>query len=171
MTKFILAVASALLASQSSISVRVADMAVKAPPIPAPLYNWNGFYVGANAGGAWTNGSLSIPSNNLYGGATGFIAGVQAGYNFQAGHFLFGVEDDFDGATFGSFCASDAYPRHGAAQPNRSEMESEATIELCRRMTMFLLALGLGRQLPPRPCQSVHQDSTPAPIGRRSETA
>ena len=25
-------------------------------------------------------------------------AGVQAGYNFQAGHFLFGVEGEFDGA-------------------------------------------------------------------------
>jgi hypothetical protein len=29
------------------------------------------------------------------------IAGVQAGYNFQVGHFLFGAEGDFDGATFG----------------------------------------------------------------------
>ena len=27
--------------------------------------------------------------------------GVQAGYNFQAGHLLFGIEGDFDGATFG----------------------------------------------------------------------
>jgi hypothetical protein len=52
-------------------------------------------------GGAWTSGSLNIPNNSFYGGLTEFIAGVQAGYNFQAGHFLFGVEGDFDGATFG----------------------------------------------------------------------
>ena len=26
--------------------------------------------------------------------------GIQAGYNVQAGHFLFGVEGDFDWATF-----------------------------------------------------------------------
>ena len=39
----------------------------------------------------WSNGSLNIPGNNLYGGLTEFIGGVQAGYNFQAGHFLFGV--------------------------------------------------------------------------------
>ena len=35
---------------------------------------------------AWTNGSLNIPGNNFYGGITEFIGGVQAGYNFQAGH-------------------------------------------------------------------------------------
>ena len=28
------------------------------------------------------------------------IGGVQLGYNVQVGHFLFGVEGDFDGATF-----------------------------------------------------------------------
>ena len=69
-------------------------------PIAAPPYNWSGFYVGANFGGGWSNGSLNIPGNNLYGGLTEFIGGVQAGYNFQAGHFLFGVEGDFDGASF-----------------------------------------------------------------------
>ena len=25
----------------------------KAPPMVAPVYNWTGFYVGLNAGGAW----------------------------------------------------------------------------------------------------------------------
>ncbi|WP_439368256.1 outer membrane protein [Bradyrhizobium sp. DASA03120] len=74
---------------------------MKAPPVPAPAYNWSGFYVGANLGGAWTRGHLNIRGNNLYGGLTEFIGGVQAGYNFQAGHLLFGVEGDFDGATFG----------------------------------------------------------------------
>ena len=90
-----------LIAIGASVAANAADMAVKAPPIPEPPYNWSGPYVGANFGGAWTSGSLNIPNNNLYGGLTEFIAGVQAGYNFQAGHFLFGVEGDFDGATFG----------------------------------------------------------------------
>jgi hypothetical protein len=57
---------------------------VKAAPVPSPAYNWSGFYLGASLGGAWTNGSLNIPGNNLYGGLTEFIGGVQAGYNFQA---------------------------------------------------------------------------------------
>ena len=77
-------------------------MPIKAPvykaPIAAPPYNWSGFYVGVNFGGGWSSGSLNIPGNNLYGGLTEFIGGVQAGYNFQAGHFLFGVEGDFDWA-------------------------------------------------------------------------
>jgi hypothetical protein len=50
-------------------------------PIAAPPYNWSGFYVGANFGGGWSNGSLNIPGNNLYGGLSEFIGGVQAGYN------------------------------------------------------------------------------------------
>ena len=87
-------------------SALASDLPIKAPvykaPIAAPSYNWSGFYVGANFGGGWTNGSLNIPGNNLYGGLTEFIGGVQAGYNFQAGHFLFGVEGDFDWAGFRS---------------------------------------------------------------------
>jgi len=83
------------------VSAHAADMPVKAPPpAPPPPYNWSGFYVGANFGGAWTNGSLNIPNNSFYGGLTEFIGGVQAGYNFQAGHLLLGVEGEFDGATF-----------------------------------------------------------------------
>ena len=43
-----------------------ADFPIKAPAynasITAPPYNWSGFYVGASIGGAWTSGSLNIPS-------------------------------------------------------------------------------------------------------------
>jgi opacity protein-like surface antigen len=85
-------------------SAVASDLPTKAPlnktPIVAPSYNWSGFYVGANFGGGWTNGGLSIPGNSPYGGLTEFIGGVQAGYNFQAGHLLFGVEGDVDWASF-----------------------------------------------------------------------
>jgi opacity protein-like surface antigen len=92
----------AVFAVAMSPVVRAADMAVKAPPsAPAPsYYNWSGLYVGANFGGAWSNGNLNIPGNNFYGGLNEFIAGGQIGYNFQAGQFLYGVEGTFDGATF-----------------------------------------------------------------------
>ncbi|MGC2075579.1 MAG: outer membrane protein [Xanthobacteraceae bacterium] len=92
----------AALAVGASIPAFAADMAVKAPPPPAAAapYDWSGLYVGGNFGGAWTSGSLNIPGNNFYGGLTDFIGGVQAGYNFQAGHFLYGVEGTFDWATF-----------------------------------------------------------------------
>ena len=98
---FLTCVAAAGLLSGSALA---SDLPTKAPayktPIAAPPYNWSGFYVGANFGGAWTNGSLNIPGNNFYGGITEFIGGVQAGYNFQAGHLLFGIEGDFDWASF-----------------------------------------------------------------------
>ena len=98
---FLAGIAAAGLLSGSALA---SDLPVKAPlykaPIAAPPYNWSGFYVGANFGGGWSNGSLNIPGNNLYGGLSEFIGGVQAGYNFQAGHFLFGVEGEFDGAGF-----------------------------------------------------------------------
>jgi len=85
-------------------SALASDLPTRSPvnkaPIAAPPYNWSGFYVGANFGGGWTSGSLNIPGNNIYGGITEFIGGVQAGYNFQAGHVLLGIEGDFDWASF-----------------------------------------------------------------------
>lgn len=61
------------------------------PPLPPPLLPclWLGPYVGANAGFQWTSsvGGLS-PS-----GVTG---GIQAGYNWQNGAFVYGVEADFN---------------------------------------------------------------------------
>ena len=90
----------ALFVISVSVTARAADMPVKAPPAEPP-YNWSGLYFGANFGGAWTSGSLNIPGNNLYGGITEFIGGVQLGYNVQAGRLLLGIEGDVDWASFG----------------------------------------------------------------------
>jgi opacity protein-like surface antigen len=92
--------AAALLNGSAHASDLPAKAAVYQAPIAALPYNWSGLYVGANFGGAWSNGSLNIPGNNLYGGLTEAIGGLQTGYNFQAGHFLFGVEGAFDWAGF-----------------------------------------------------------------------
>ncbi len=92
--------AAGLLSGPALASDLPAKASAYKAPIAAPPYNWSGFYVGANFGGGWSNGSLNIPGNNLYGGLSEFIGGVQAGYNFQAGHFLIGVEGEFDGAGF-----------------------------------------------------------------------
>src|SRR6476620_2047236 len=91
-------------AAYRSRSARASDLLGKAPvyaaPIAPPPYNWSGLYMGANFGGGWSNGSVNIPGNNLYGGLSEFIGGVPAGYNLQAGHFLVGVEGEFGGAGF-----------------------------------------------------------------------
>jgi hypothetical protein len=45
----------------ATVVAHAADvMPMKALPasVSPPPYNWSGFYVGANVGGAWTSGSL-----------------------------------------------------------------------------------------------------------------
>jgi outer membrane immunogenic protein len=100
-----------------------ADMAVKAPPpAPAPVYSWTGWYVGLNAGVTWgqsdVNSAFSCPgpgscfySNPLNLAAfsaagtgslsdTGFIGGIQTGYNWQSGNLVAGLEADFNSFNF-----------------------------------------------------------------------
>jgi opacity protein-like surface antigen len=99
---------SAISALALSQTASAADKLVKASiykaPIVAPAYNWTGLYVGGNVGGAWSG--IMLTDNNagasLNPGGTGFIGGAQAGYNLQAGSFLYGIEGDFDGSTFSS---------------------------------------------------------------------
>jgi len=98
---------SALLAfSVPGRTASPADLRVKAPiykaPKATPVYDWTGWYVGSHIGGAWsdvvlTDSALGISLNS---GGTGFIGGLQTGYNLQSGNFLYGVEGDFVWTTF-----------------------------------------------------------------------
>ena len=89
-----------------------------APPVfvpPIPVFSWTGFYLGGNAGYAWTSGdtvhttandpitasqftAMTVPtSQNLH--AKGVTAGGQVGYNYQLqassfGALVIGVEAD-----------------------------------------------------------------------------
>jgi outer membrane immunogenic protein len=69
-----------------------ADMPAKAPA--AQLFNWTGFYVGANAGGLW--GTTDQPEPDVFMNLRGGMAGGTAGYNWQAGNWVLGLEGDFD---------------------------------------------------------------------------
>jgi len=112
-----LLVVSAALAALVGSPALAADMAApvyKAPPPPAPVCVWCGWYVGVNAGGAVNNstysvepagGFLTIPlflpdngqrtaSANL--NQTSFTGGIQGGYNYQTGMWVWGVETDFN---------------------------------------------------------------------------
>jgi outer membrane immunogenic protein len=74
----------------------------KAPPIAAPTYDWSGYYVGVFGGYGYGNhnlnnatgpaGSANFTTNYSSEGALG---GVEAGYNFQSGNIVFGVEGDY----------------------------------------------------------------------------
>ncbi|HET9159451.1 MAG TPA: outer membrane protein [Caulobacteraceae bacterium] len=58
---------------------------------PAPMgggYNWGGFYAGVNAGYEW--GKVSNTSGN----PSGLAGGIQGGYNWQNGQFVYGAETD-----------------------------------------------------------------------------
>jgi outer membrane immunogenic protein len=85
------------------LGIAAADLAAtpytKAPlPMVAPIYDWSGFYIGANGGwGSAHNCWDVIP----FGGVlfndgcvnrSGGVIGGQVGYRWQAGRFVFGLE-------------------------------------------------------------------------------
>src|SRR3954465_9957319 len=85
--------AVALLAAGLAPPAQAADMnyGSRAPyTVNQPLnaYSWAGPYIGGNLGYAWgkVDNNLTKPS--------GVSGGVQAGYNWQNGPFVFGVEGD-----------------------------------------------------------------------------
>ncbi|MBI2716683.1 MAG: porin family protein [Rhizobiales bacterium] len=90
MKKTILAMTVASLVAAAGTAT-AADLPRSSAPYysPAPaVYNWGGGYAGLNVGYEWgriTNSSIS-PS--------GLEGGLQAGYNWQSGQFVFGGETD-----------------------------------------------------------------------------
>ena len=96
--------------SATAIPALAADLAPraysKAPPVATPVYDWSGFYVGANVGGAWDNGSSTnraLDGTFVSAGTasnSGVIGGGQIGYNFMiAPNFLLGLGADVDGTS------------------------------------------------------------------------
>lgn len=78
----------------------------KAPPMVA-VYDWSGFYVGVNGGGASSRDCYTITSvagspvpQNSEGchNATGGLVGGQIGYRWQMSNWVFGVEGQGDWA-------------------------------------------------------------------------
>jgi len=87
-------------------------------PMMSPVFSWTGFYVGGHVGAGWgtTTSELDVGrtlANNGLDPAdaalalvlpiaqtqmNGFLGGVQAGYNWQSGLMVFGIEGDFSGA-------------------------------------------------------------------------
>jgi outer membrane immunogenic protein len=92
----------------TSISANAADVAVP-PSVSAlslaytpSLLSWNGFYIGGNFGGTWSqrNASDNLFLLNFSDPSTSgqFIGGGQAGFNYQVGIIVVGIEADFDWA-------------------------------------------------------------------------
>jgi len=70
---------------------------------PLPAASWTSFYLGGNVGSgmARERSSLAVFFTNEQFNLSpyGFIGGVQAGYNWQAASWVFGVEADIQGST------------------------------------------------------------------------
>jgi outer membrane immunogenic protein len=114
-------VVSAALLATTTIGAQAADLPVKAPYYKTPVaavYDWTGFYLGANAGVGLgrslsqltvPDGAVSIQERSLF-GAAGAVGGGQIGYNWQFSNVVLGVETDLQGAaiednrTCGLYC-------------------------------------------------------------------
>jgi outer membrane immunogenic protein len=89
-------------AALSGGSALAADLPLKAAPAPLPPpFSWTGLYIGANIGGAWSQGTITdnLTGANLSADSSGFIGGGQIGYNYQISQFVLGIEWDIDGTT------------------------------------------------------------------------
>jgi outer membrane immunogenic protein len=98
----------------SSRFAEAADLPISKAP-PAPPFSWTGFYLGGNVGAGFGTTETSVnvgPAITALTGTAvaatvplssetfnGFLGGVQAGYNWQAGVFVLGVEGDLDAAS------------------------------------------------------------------------
>lgn len=86
----------------------------------APSANWTGVYLGGHLGGGssrsdwafqqdndwWTDGTGLFP----FPSKTGFMGGVQAGFNYQLGSIVAGAEGTWSGADIKNTIASPYYP-------------------------------------------------------------
>ena len=89
-----------------------------APPLPK-LYSWTGFYLGAQGAYSWGGDTTrqfttlgGIPVRGADYGLDSAIGGVQAGFNYQTGGIVLGVEGDVDfGNASGGFDAIGARVR------------------------------------------------------------
>jgi outer membrane immunogenic protein len=105
-----IAVASILTTGAMTTGAMAADLPVKAPPMAAPvIYNWTGFYIGANGGYSWGRANTSIlplagspfpsvPFTAFHQNVDGGLGGGQVGYNWQVDpKWLVGLEADIQG--------------------------------------------------------------------------
>jgi outer membrane immunogenic protein len=108
--KKILLVTASLIALGAAAPAVAADLAArpytKAPAMIAAVYDWSGFYIGANGGWGSSRNCwdfLPVAGGSVAEGchdATGGTVGGQVGYRWQAGTFVFGLEAQGNWADF-----------------------------------------------------------------------
>jgi outer membrane immunogenic protein len=128
--KKVLLVTASLIALGAAAPAVAADLAArpytKAPAMIAAVYDWSGFYIGANGGWGSSHNSwdsvLPFPvgpegSHDASGGTVG----GQVGYRWQAGTWVFGVEAQ---GNWADFKGSNASTLFGAGFVNNSKTDA-----------------------------------------------
>jgi outer membrane immunogenic protein len=131
MKKFLLGLAGlvALAAPASAADLAARPYTKAPPPMIAAIYDWSGFYIGANGG--WGSSRKCWDQNTGLGGvflasegchdATGGTAGGQIGYRWQTGTWVFGVEGQGNWADLRGNNTSLVF---GAPFANRSKIDA-----------------------------------------------
>src|SRR5437763_14146164 len=104
MRNFIASAALGIGAIVSAGTAMAADLAPRpyakaAPPMVAAIHDWSGFYVGANLGWSFGRSRTDVTIADAPFAFTsqrmeGILGGLQAGYNWQSGRAVFGLEAD-----------------------------------------------------------------------------
>jgi outer membrane immunogenic protein len=105
MKKLLLGTVSLAALSGSAMAADLPARPYKAPPpVIAPMYDWSGFYIGANGGWGESRNCLDVlPLTGLAisdgcVSRSGGLLGGQFGYRWQSAQFVFGVEAQGDWA-------------------------------------------------------------------------
>lgn len=90
-------VLASLAALGLAATASAADLPRRYDPVPqrafVPVYNWTGFYIGINGGGAW--GDSKWDSVGTF-DVSGAMIGGTIGYNWQFSQWVLGLEGDVD---------------------------------------------------------------------------
>jgi outer membrane immunogenic protein len=152
---FIAATAVASFFVTTAFAADLAPRYTKAPPLVVdPGYNWSGFYIGGNVGYSWgrerDNGTVTGTQNvsvfrtagptlvtstdsvlatvPVWGrsNVNGVLGGGQAGYNWQSGTWLFGLETDLQASnerSTGSICSAIGCPVGSVLFPTNYKLD------------------------------------------------
>jgi outer membrane immunogenic protein len=108
MKKLLLGMFGVVALSGSAMAADIAARPYKAPPAPiVAIYDWSGFYIGANGGWGQSRscwGIVPVVGATIADGCSsrsGGVFGGQLGYRWQSGQFVFGLEGQGDWADLG----------------------------------------------------------------------
>ncbi|MGB3899201.1 MAG: outer membrane protein [Mesorhizobium sp.] len=97
--KYLVGASAAVVLSLGVSAAFAADAVVSQEYVPAPaaaVYDWSGPYLGVQLGYGAGEASADFGPARLSLDADGFVAGGYAGWNFQHGNFVYGLETDFN---------------------------------------------------------------------------